>query len=245
MSGPVQKGYVGCSGWSYGDWAGRFYPKDLPTTQWFGYYCRHFDTVELNNTFYHLPRPTTVARWSGQAPEGFIYAVKAHRSITHLKRLKSVDQQVAGFAGAIAGLGGHLGPVLYQLPPGLHKDIPLLEDFLATIPERQQAVLEFRHKGWYDDVVFCLLERHGVGFCVHDMAGSASPRVCTADLIYIRFHGATGRYRGCYTDKVLSDWAEWVVGQDRARCVYAYFNNDIGGHAVTNAMTFKSMLANL
>ncbi|MDH7599999.1 MAG: DUF72 domain-containing protein [Sedimentisphaerales bacterium] len=234
--------YVGCSGWSYGDWAGRFYPKDLPTSRWFEYYSRQFNTVELNNTFYHMPRPTTVARWLAQAPAGFLYAVKAHRSITHLRRLRSVDQQVETFWQVISGLDRRLGPVLYQLPPGLHLDLALLEGLLQCIPQGQVAVVEFRHKSWYVDAVFDMLQRHGAGFCVHDMAGSVSPRLCISGLIYLRFHGATGRYRGSYTDGVLSDWADWVLGQKDVKAIYAYFNNDIEGHAVRNAMSFRAML---
>lgn len=233
---------MGCSGWSYGDWAGRFYPRDLQTSGWFQYYSKHFNTVELNNTFYHIPRQTTIDRWSRQAPEGFVYAVKAHRSITHIRRLKAVEQQVRLFSNLVAGLSAHLGPVLYQLPPGLHKDIALLSNFLDTLPDGLQATVEFRHKGWYKDSVLDLLKGHGVALCLHDMSGSAAPRVVTAGFIYIRFHGPSGRYRGSYTDQALAEWARWISSQKGIQAVYAYFNNDIEGHAVSNAMTLKSLL---
>lgn len=239
-SSTVDRVYVGCSGWSYGDWAGRFYPRGLPTSGWFEYYSKHFNTVELNNTFYHIPRQTTIDRWARQAPEGFIYAVKAHRSITHIKRLKAVEQQVKAFSNLVAGLRPHLGPVLYQLPPGLKKDIALLSSFLATLPDGLQAAVEFRHRSWYEDSVFDALKRHGVALCLHDMSESSTPLLVTAGFVYIRFHGPSGRYRGSYSDQTLSEWARWVRSQTGIHSVHAYFNNDVGGHAVSNALTFRS-----
>lgn len=234
---------IGTSGWYYDHWKGRFYPEDLPKSKWFGYYAQHFDTVEVNNTFYHLPKEQTLKNWHSQAGENFLYTVKANRYITHIKRLKDTSDALKRFFDAVALLKKNLGPVLYQLPPSLHKDLDRLGAFIKLLGKRPPAIFEFRHKSWYEDDTFELLEKHRVAFCIHDLADLATPRTITAETIYIRFHGTTGRYSGNYTDKMLAGWAEWIQQNAKfVKTVYAYFNNDISGYAVKNAKTLRALL---
>jgi uncharacterized protein YecE (DUF72 family) len=217
-----------------------FYPASLPKSKWFEHYAEHFDTVEINNTFYHLPKEQTLQRWHKLAPKGFLYAVKANRYITHIRRLKNTSEPLQRFFERVGLLKGKLGPILYQLPPSLHKDLDLLETFIKLLPKKPPAVFEFRHKSWYSDDTFELLGKFNTTFCIHDMPGKESPRVVTTNIIYIRFHGSTGRYSGSYSKSALRDWGKWLKAHaKKARSIYAYFNNDIGGHALNNATQLK------
>lgn len=233
---------VGTSGFSYGHWRGTFYPERLPQRRWLEHYAEHFDTVELNNPFYRLPSEKSMVGWRDRVPEGFRYAVKASRFITHVKQLREVEDATETFLARAGVLGERLGPVLYQLPPGMGRDPELLEGFLAALPPGVKHVVEFRNRSWYDEEVLELLRRHGVGFCVHDMKDLESPLVATADFAYLRFHGPTGTYAGNYPEETLRCWAERIAGMGDLRETYVYFNNDIGGHAVHNARTLRELL---
>jgi uncharacterized protein YecE (DUF72 family) len=234
---------IGTSGWYYDHWREVFYPAGLAKSKWFEYYAQQFDTVEVNNTFYHLPKAKTVERWHEIAPKGFLYAVKANRYITHVKKLNEASEPLERFFEIVDLFKNRLGPVLYQLPPSLHKDLDRLASFIKLLPKRKTAVFEFRHQSWYVDDTFDLLDKAGVGFCVHDLSGNESPRIVTGDVVYVRFHGTTGRYAGNYPESTLRDWAEWLQDQaKKARAIYAYFNNDIHGHAIKNAMQLKGLL---
>jgi uncharacterized protein YecE (DUF72 family) len=240
MDGRVR---VGCSGWQYQHWRGNFYPPDVPQKRWFEHYASVFDTVEINNSFYRLPTEETFAAWAERAPARFLFAVKASRFLTHMKKLKDPEEPVERFFSRAQALGRHLGPVLYQLPPGWKLDRGRLEYFLQVLPRDIRHVLEFREPSWYADDVYALLERHGVALCLHDMPKSATGRTRIGPFIYVRFHGATGRYDGSYPDERLRDWAEWLNEQRTAGVdVYAYFNNDLGGHAPRNALTLRRLL---
>jgi len=247
---------IGTSGWHYKHWIGRFYPEKLRPDKWLEHYAQHFDTVEVNNTFYHLPKEQTMVNWHDRVPAGFLFAVKASRYITHIKKLRNTAEEVERFFDLAGLLGEHLGPILYQLPPSLHKDLARLEEFIASLPLRDRAVFEFRHASWYEQDTFDLLNRHGVALCVHDMGlgfpnarervggpGKAPPRVVTGGMVYVRFHGTNGRYQGNYPDSLLHDWAGWMKSRmHAARAVYAYFNNDISGHALNNARTLRRIM---
>ena len=234
---------VGCSGWQYKHWRGDFYPSELPVSRWFAHYATHFDTVEINNTFYRLPEESTFERWAEQAPQGFLYAVKASRFLTHMKKLKDPGEPLVRLFDRLRALAGHLGPVLYQLPPGWKLDRDRLEYFLQTLPTGVQHVLEFREPSWYRDDVSGLLERYGVARCLHDMQGSASGMERVGPFVYVRFHGPSGRYHGAYPAPRLEHWAEWLDAQRRAGAeVFAYFNNDVGGHAPRDAVTLRALL---
>ncbi|HUW19970.1 MAG TPA: DUF72 domain-containing protein [Sedimentisphaerales bacterium] len=234
---------IGTSGWHYDHWSGRFYPPDLPKTKWFLHYAQHFDTVEVNNTFYQLPKPKSIENWRQQAPDNFLYTVKANRYITHIKRLKDSQEPLERFFEVARLLKEKLGPVLYQLPPSMHKDLDRLEAFIKLLPKKHPAVFEFRHESWFSEDTYVLLNRFNVGFCTHDLPGEPSPRIITGDLIYVRFHGTTGRYAGNYSKPALQTWAQWIKDNLKGtRAVYVYFNNDYNAYAVNNAKTLKAHL---
>jgi uncharacterized protein YecE (DUF72 family) len=234
---------VGCSGWQYKHWRSSFYPADLPLARWFEYYAEKFDTVEINNTFYRLPERATFASWTRRAPAGFEFAVKASRFLTHMKKLKDPEEPLDRLFTRMRPLGSHLGPVLYQLPPGWKADVPRFKHFLSALPRPVRHVVEFRDPSWYDDEVLTLMEQHHVSLCLHDMAGSATGRHQIGPFVYVRFHGATAKYGGSYTEDRLRGWADWLNIQRAAgRDVYAYFNNDIGGHAPRDAATLRRLL---
>ena len=234
---------IGCSGWIYKHWRGLFYPEGLPVKRWFEHYAAEFDTVEINNSFYRLPRPETFDAWREQAPEGFCYAVKAHRYVTQAKKLKDPEETVPNIMAPIRRLGGTLGPVLYQLPPRFRLNLERLERFLELVPKDVTNIFEFRDKSWYDDRVYALLERAGAGICAHDMPGLESPRLALGPVAYIRFHGGEGKYWGRYPDERLLAWADWIVAEAKAgRPVWAYFNNDPEAHAIEDARTLKAMV---
>ena len=235
---------IGCSGWQYKHWRGNFYPENLPQKRWFEHYATVFDTVEINNSFYRLPEAETFAQWASRAPMRFLFAVKASRFLTHMKKLKDPEEPVERFFSRARALRRHLGPVLYQLPPGFKLDYPRLEHFLHILPRDVRHVIEFRDPSWYADEVLVLLERYSVALCLHDMPGSATERQRVGPFVYVRFHGASGRYNGSYPDERLESWARWIDEQVAADTdVYAYFNNDVGGHAPRNAMTLRRQLA--
>ena len=235
---------IGTSGWYYDHWQGRFYPNDLPKSDWLRFYTHRFDTVEINNTFYHLPQEQTLRKWQSKAPAGFLFAVKANRYITHIKKLRDTRDEMQRFFERVELLKKHLGPILYQLPPMLHKNLNLLSTFLELLSEKRKAVFEFRHESWYTDDTYELLDKFNAGFCIHDLEGQQTPRIITGNVIYIRFHGTSGRYTGSYTKPMLSRWAKWIKeNQKSVSAVYAYFNNDALGHAVANARILKSLVS--
>ena len=235
--------HIGTSGWHYNHWAGLFYPTGLPKRKWFEYYAEHFGTVEINNTFYQLPKRETFINWHKEAPKNFLFTVKANRFITHIKRLKDTQEPLDRFLERTLLLKEHLGPILYQLPPSLHKDLGRLKSFLEVLPKKLTAVFEFRHKSWYSEETFKLLNQFGFGFCIHDMVGIQTPRKITADIIYIRFHGPAGKYAGNYSKSTLQGWAKWIKEHIKeVSNSYAYFNNDIDAHAIRNAKTLKEQL---
>jgi len=237
------KYHVGTSGWMYDHWRGRYYPADLPKTKWLDFYAHTFDTVELNNSFYRVPSEKAFTRWLDSTPAGFVYAVKVNRFITHLKKLKGVEEPLAEFLKRARLLGPKLGPLLYQLPPSLHRDDGRLEAFLNQLPGDLSHAFEFRHKSWLDEGVFELLRRYKAGFCVFDMPDLTTPVVATADFAYIRFHGRECLYAGCYSDDELSAWARKIAVLSRGlKAAYVYFNNDAESFAVRNAVTLRRKL---
>jgi uncharacterized protein YecE (DUF72 family) len=243
---------IGCSGWNYKSWRGRFYPTDLPAAAWLRFYVGRFDTVETNATFYRLPAPETFASWREQTPDGFVMAIKASRYLTHLKRLRDPDEPVARLFEHAAGLGSRLGPVLYQLPASLERDSDRLARLLDVLPERLrldeggsvplQHVFEFRHPSWYVEDTFARLAERGATVCLHDMAGSAIDAAGVGPFTYVRFHGAAGKYHGSYGDDVLERWARRLAGEWRGgRDVYGYFNNDPEAVATHDARRLREM----
>jgi uncharacterized protein YecE (DUF72 family) len=233
---------IGCSGWQYQHWRGDFYPAQLPPARWLEYYAERFDTVEINNTFYRLPEAPTFASWSRRAPRGFVYAVKASRYLTHMKKLKDPKDPLRRFFTRAARLDHTFGPVLYQLPPRWPLNLERLETFLRALPRTCRHVMEFRDPSWYATESLALLDRYRVALCLHDMPGSTSGRHVVGPFVYARFHGVQ-KYGGSYSDTTLDEWAVWLANCARGgRAIYAYFNNDSGGHAPRDAVRLRDRI---
>ena len=233
---------IGTSGWVYRHWQGLFYPANLPQKQWFAYYARSFDTVEINSTFYHLHNASVFEHWRQQAPGGFLYSIKASRIITHNQRLEGCQDTLETFLSRASLLGETLGPVLFQLPPSFSLDLSRFESFLALLPQGFSYAMEFRNPTWLTEEVFALLERFGVALCIHDMPPLQVPLRITAKFVYLRFHGDVD-HAGDYPLETLAAWVERIqTWQRNGLAVFAYFNNDTGGMAVRNALTVKQLL---
>ena len=239
----LTKYYIGTSGWVYPHWRGVFYPPKLPQSKWLEHYTGLFSTVELNSSFYRLPSERAFFNWRDSSPEGFRYSVKVSRFITHIKRLKDVAKPIETFIERARHLNEKLGPLLYQLPPNMHRNDERLESFLSLLPKGLRHVIEFRHQSWLDKAVFDILRRHGIGFCVFDMPDLPCPPLATADFAYIRFHGSSGLYFSCYSNGELDEWALRIsrLAKD-LDTVYIYFNNDAEGYAISNAQTLAAKL---
>jgi len=236
--------HIGTSGWIYPHWRGVFYPPDLPQSHWFEHYARHFDTVEINYSFYRLPSENAFDRWREQAPPGFLYAVKANRYLTHIKRLKDAAEPLERFLSRTRRLEDMLGPILWQLPPRWRANPARLEAFAALLPNNLSHAFEFRDPRWFVPEVRELLERFNLAFCIYDMPDLPCPTWVTGDVVYLRFHGVGMIYEGRYGREGLRPWAE-RIGQWLAegRSVYAYFNNDTWGYAVEDAQMLRNLLS--
>jgi len=236
---------IGTSGWCYKHWRNRFYPRTLRSTEWFAFYAQHFDTVELNATFYRLPERRSFENWRAQAPAGFVYAVKASRFLTHLKRLSEPEEPLERLLSRAGGLGSTLGPILYQLPPQMQRNDERLEAFLKQLPRGFQHTLEFRHASWHVEPVFTMLRRYGVALCIHDWRTCLAPIELTADFAYIRLHGSLGPFIGSYGLPSLRRWRDRIAALVAmgAQTVYVYFNNDGFAYAVKNALRLKQLVA--
>jgi uncharacterized protein YecE (DUF72 family) len=240
--------YLGTSGYVYAHWRGVFYPRGLPVREWLPFYAGHFPTVELNNSFYRLPSKAAFRAWRATVADDFTFAVKASRFLTHLKRLKAPTAPLDRFFRRVVPLGPTLGPVLFQLPPQFHVNLPRLTRFLRAL-ERQRhvrgvrAALEVRHASWLVPETFDLLRKANVALCLHDARVQPVSEPVTADFVYVRRHGTSRRYHGSYTEAMLRADAgrvrDWLAeGLD----VYVYFNNDGGGAAVKNAFRLRELL---
>jgi uncharacterized protein YecE (DUF72 family) len=236
---------IGTSGYVYRDWRRRFYPQALGARGWLPYYAATFDTVELNSPFYRLPRAATFRAWASAVPPGFVFAVKASRFLTHVKRLKEPGAPVTLFLRRARGLGGALGPVLIQLPSSFHLRLDRLDGLLRVLARRPHVrwVLEVRHASWLVNDVFDRLARGNIALCLHDWKEQPVTGPLTADFVYVRRHGTRRRYGGSYGEAMLradaARVAEWTrTGRD----VYVYFNNDGRAAAVRNAHRLVELL---
>jgi uncharacterized protein YecE (DUF72 family) len=234
---------IGCSGWNYQHWREIFYPRGLPASRWLEYYARTFDTVEVNATFYGLPTRKATARWAEAAPPGFLFAIKASRYLTHVKRLRQVADGWARLADRIDPLvqAGKLGPVLWQLPEQFHRDDDRLEAALESLPSGRHA-FEFRHSSWFAPEVEALLRAHDAALVIGDHPERRfQTHVLTADWTFVRFHQGRGAGAG-YTSRELRTWStrirEWLEEVD----VYAYFNDDWNGHALREAIRLRELV---
>ena len=236
--------HIGCSGWNYRDWRGRLYPEKEPQRRWLEIYAERFDTVEINATFYRLPRREAVARWVKQTAGSFVFAVKVSRYLTHIKRLTEVQDGMALFYERIEPMvqSGRLGPLLWQLPENFRRDDERLHRWLEVLPEGRHAI-EFRHASWFDDSVLGALRERDIALVLGDHPKRPfQPHVPTASWWYVRFHyGARGR-GGNYSATELEHWGERLRRWRRDREIYAYFNNDWRGYAPANARVLRELV---
>ncbi len=235
--------YIGTSGWSYKSWAETFYPPDLPANQQLRFYTKRFPTVEINNTFYRLPSQKAFGGWNEKAPPGFLYSVKGSRAVTHFKRLRPGAKSLALLINRSEALGKHRGPILWQLPPTLKKDLPRLRSFLRTLDRQTRHAIEFRDPTWMDKEVFAVLRRHRVANVA--LSSQVMPRCLelTADFVYVRFHGLEGGAAHDYTDQELAPWADFLqcCHKDGIMGV-VYFNNDMNTRAPLNALRLMELV---
>jgi uncharacterized protein YecE (DUF72 family) len=236
---------IGTSGWSYDHWAGVLYPPKLAAARRLRHYIEEFDTVELNASFYRWPKDSTFSAWQQQLPDGFAMSVKAHRGLTHYRRLKSPEPWIERLERCWQLLDGRRGAVLVQLHPAQARDDSRLDDFLTAVPRSIRMAIELRHPTWDDPAVYALLEKHHTAYVVTSGAGMRCVPRATSDLVYVRMHGppSDGLYAGSYSDDDLRSWAERIKKWDNeGRDVLLYFNNDLQGHAVRNARVLRGML---
>lgn len=241
------KAHVGLSGWSYKEWKGIFYPGDIKSTEWLEYYAKFFDTVEINASFYRMPKAQTVINWTKNAPKDFTFCPKMSRYITHIKRLKDCEEPLQYFFQIFEPMKKKMGPVLIQLHPSQKFDYDRAGAFfelLKTEYRDYEFALEGRHATWLDDHAFDLMARYGVAWVISQSGvGFPYSEMATAKNVYIRFHGPGKLYASRYTERQMQDWADkcktWIKA---GHIVWTYFNNTAEGHALENAKQLKEML---
>ena len=235
---------IGTSGWHYKHWLGPFYPADLPPRKMLSWYMERFDTVELNNSFYHLPAPETFNAWRRRTPSSFCFAVKGSRYITHRKKLNDPTPALSRFMEPVESLGEKLGPILFQLPPRWSCNVPRLSAFLDALPPSHRYTFEFRDPSWHDAAVYRTLGRHNAAFCLYELDGFKTPYQLTADFVYVRLHGPGRKYQGDYSSQQLRGWARRIGRwRNTVKAIYVYFDNDQAGYAAKNATELKAMLS--
>jgi uncharacterized protein YecE (DUF72 family) len=235
--------HIGTSGWSYPHWIGPYYPDGTKAASFLSVYARDFASVEINQTFYQLPAPSVVGAWHDETPANFVFACKASRYITHMKKLKDPVQSTERFFDAIAPLGDKLGPILFQLPPRWRVNGDRLANFLDALPESFRYAFEFRDKSWFTAEVYGMLACRDAAVCTYDLDGWRSPVKLTASFMYIRLHGPDGPYRGTYDGRTLFGWARRIESWAARGCdVFCYFDNDEKGFAAIDARRLAAMI---
>jgi len=237
------RAFIGTSGWSYAHWKKVFYPEGLKQRAWLEHYAQSFDTVELNASFYRVPKPEFFDSWRERTPAGFLFSVKCDRRITHWQKLEGVEALWEEFWSRASRLQEKLAVVLFQFPPQWEKDVPRLAAFLRLLPAGLRAAFEFRHPSWFCEQAYAVLRKHEAALCRASAPDFPDADVVTASYCYLRMHGGAARYASKYTDEELAPWAACLRGYlERGLDCYVYFNNDARGYAVENALTLKRML---
>lgn len=238
------KWWIGCSGFYYKHWKDVFYPEDLPQKKWFEYYCEHFNTVELNVTFYRFPRLSSLKSWHSRSPEAFRFAVKAPRRVTHFRQFHDTDDIIAQFYDVVhEGLQEKLGCVLFQMPPRMKYSEERLERILNSLDPAFENVLEFRHESWWTAEVYKALSAKHVTFCGMSHPELPDNVIHNNSTLYYRFHGETELYKSLYEATQLKTFVDEVSGFERTKHAYIYFNNDIGASAITNAHQVQNLIS--
>ncbi|HZZ14545.1 MAG TPA: DUF72 domain-containing protein [Candidatus Sulfotelmatobacter sp.] len=236
---------IGTSGFHYKHWVGPFYPAKTPAAKMLDFYLQHFDTVELNNSFYRLPTAEAFDAWREATPADFVFAVKASRFITHNKKLKDPEHALDNLLPRAAHLGPKLGPILFQLPPHWRVNPERLQTLLEILPRDLRYTFEFRELSWITPTIISILKKFNAAFCIYELAGYHSPLHITADFAYIRLHGPTsGKYQGSYSKEKLQQWARQIKAwSNDLRAIYVYFDNDQAGYAAANAVALKKVIS--
>jgi len=239
----VYKSYfLGCSGYFYRDWRGKFYPEDLQPKDWLKYYSTFFNSLELNSTFYHFPKRENLRRLYRETPSGFVISVKVNRAITHIKKFRDTEEIIRNFYSVVSrALEDKLGCIMFQLPPSLHYSKEALDRIVSQLDTGFRNVLEFRHESWWREEVFAHLREKRVCFCSLSSPALPEELVETADFLYVRFHGKGAWYRYNYTDEELSLWAG-RLRETTSKEVYVYFNNDFEAYAPKNCLRLMELL---
>ena len=228
--------WVGTSGYNYPEWRGTFYPEKMKPADMLPFYAAQFDSVEINYTFYRMPNAKTIDGWAAATPPEFRFVLKAPKRITHEKRLKDFGDTLAVFVRLASGLEGRLGPLLFQLPPNLKKDLPRLEAFLDAFPDTAKAAFEFRHESWFDEDVFTALRARGAALCIADSEKISAPNVRTAAFSYFRL-----RDEG-YQDADIAAWADKVREASQSGEVYVFFKHEESGRGPAFAKQMRALL---
>jgi uncharacterized protein YecE (DUF72 family) len=235
---------IGTSGWHYDSWRGPFFPRGLPLKNQLQYYASQFSTTELNGVFYRTPTPESVRAWRDQTGDGFVFAWKASKFITHWKRLSHNSiNSLELLEGRLSLLGHKAGPILFQLPPNFSVDPDRLAAFIELLPAQRRYSFEFRHSSWYAPRIFRLLSQHNISLCISDHHDAPAPWKRTADFVYVRGHGPQGRYKGHYRQDVLARWARRIKSWKQQGCdVFVYFDNDQKSAAPADALKLRQLL---
>lgn len=246
MSMDEIKNSIGTSGYYYPGWIGQFYPPDVKSSEFLDYYQNYFNTVELNSTFYHMPKKTTMKNLKRKLKEDFVVSLKMNRTITHIKRLQNIENELQIFFDSVSELGTYLGAILVQLPPSLKLNVALLNTFLELWPKRYQYAIEFRHNSWLDESIFKLLKDYNVAFAVSHGDNYPFLKIETAAFSYIRLHGPKELYASSYSKSELKEWATYIKQiNEKGLNTFVYFNNDFYGYAVKNATSLQKLLTTL
>jgi uncharacterized protein YecE (DUF72 family) len=235
--------YIGTSGWQYYHWKGKFYPEDLPSKDFLKFYSKHFNTVEINTSFYHFTKKSTFEKWKKEINKNFLFSIKLHRLFTHFRKLKLNKDDKRILKETVESykvLGKNLGPILIQLPPSLKKDLKVLAKFLKNF-KNLKLVIEFRHNSWLDKETYNFLKKQKVAFVISDSPRWSTDIVKTTDFIYIRFHGKPHLFASKYEKEELQRYAK-EIKKLKPKILFAYFNNDVEGYAVEDALEFKKIL---
>jgi uncharacterized protein YecE (DUF72 family) len=236
--------FIGTSGWSYASWRGPFFPREVMVKHHLAYYATQFITAELNGVFYRTPTLDAVRAWRDQTPDGFLFAWKASKFITHWKRLSDRSRNSLDLIEErLDILGPKAGPVLFQLPARFTADAERLASFVGLLNRKRRYAFEFRHTSWYDETIYKILRKNGIALCISDHRDAPSPWLTTARHVYLRGHGPTGAYKGHYSDTVLRKWAREIAAWRRQRrTVYVYFDNDQKSAAPADAARLRVAL---
>jgi len=242
--GKVPKIYIGTSGWSYEHWREVFYPPELKSEELLSFYSKHFKTVEINSSFYHLPKETTFENWRNKVPKDFLFSVKVWRRISHLKKLKNVKDDFIIFYKRCLILENKLGPLLFQFPPNFKADKERLNNFCSDlrkiIGKKQKASFELRNETWFNPEIYEILKKYNFNLCFADTPNYPYQEEITSDYIYLRLHGRKILYASKYTTRELKEFAKKIKKWNKE--TYVYFDNDAYGYAIENAMELKKLL---